>query len=108
MQGNVISYVGFYSKLRGIVAPCFGPWKCTGGSNSVHILTQFFLLLLLALQGLSENACSAPLYQMEVGCFRYPLSKYLRTRLGKVERNVLRVLAAAEGEMQGRSSHSCD
>lgn len=51
-----------------------------------------------------EDAFSASLYQMELDRLRYSLSKYLRTRLRKVERDALHVLATADGEMQGRLS----
>eukprot|EP00903_Cladosiphon_okamuranus_P014563 g13507.t1 len=51
-----------------------------------------------------EGAFSASLYQMELDRLRYSLSKYLRTRLRKVEKDALYVLATADGEMQGRLS----
>ncbi|CAN0556104.1 unnamed protein product, partial [Ectocarpus sp. 8 AP-2014] len=51
-----------------------------------------------------EEAFSASLYQMELDRLRYSLSKYLRTRLRKVERDALHVLATVDGEMQGRLS----
>ncbi|CAM9530670.1 unnamed protein product [Ectocarpus fasciculatus] len=51
-----------------------------------------------------EEAFSASLYQMELDRLRYSLSKYLRTRLRKVERDALHVLASADGEMEGRLS----
>lgn len=54
-----------------------------------------------------EDAFSASLYQMELDRLRYSLSKYLRTRLRKVERDALHVLATADGEMQGRLSDRC-
>ncbi|CAM9358180.1 unnamed protein product [Ectocarpus fasciculatus] len=41
---------------------------------------------------------------MELDRLRYSLSKYLRTRLRKVERDALHVLASADGEMEGRLS----
>lgn len=41
---------------------------------------------------------------MELDRLRYSLSKYLRTRLRKVERDALYVLASADGEMDGRLS----
>lgn len=44
---------------------------------------------------------------MELDRLRYSLSKYLRTRLRKVERDALHVLATADGEMQGRLSDRC-
>ncbi len=52
-----------------------------------------------------EDAFSASLYQMELDRLRYSLSKYLRTRLRKVERDALHVLATADGEMAGRLSN---
>eukprot|EP00752_Nemacystus_decipiens_P009707 g8669.t1 len=55
-------------------------------------------------RGSPEAAFSASLYQMELDRLRYSLSKYLRTRLRKVERDALHVLATADGEMQGRLS----
>lgn len=51
-----------------------------------------------------EEAFSASLYQMELDRLRYSLSKYLRTRLRKVERDALHVLASSEEEIQGRLS----
>lgn len=51
-----------------------------------------------------EEAFSASLYQMELERLRYSLSKYLRTRLRKVERDALHVLSSAEEDMQGRLS----
>ncbi|CAM9278851.1 unnamed protein product [Ectocarpus sp. 12 AP-2014] len=51
-----------------------------------------------------EEAFSASLYQMELDRLRYSLSKYLRTRLRKVERDALHVLSTVDGEMQGRLS----
>lgn len=44
---------------------------------------------------------------MELDRLRYSLSKYLRTRLRKVERDALHVLAVADGEMDGRLSDRC-
>ncbi|CAN0105607.1 unnamed protein product, partial [Ascophyllum nodosum] len=54
-------------------------------------------------RGSPEEAFSASLYQMELDRLRYSLSKYLRTRLRKVERDALHVLASGE-EMEGRLS----
>lgn len=54
-----------------------------------------------------EEAFSASLYQMELDRLRYSLSKYLRTRLRKVERDALHVLACSEEEMQERLSDRC-
>eukprot|EP00752_Nemacystus_decipiens_P009708 g8669.t2 len=59
-------------------------------------------------RGSPEAAFSASLYQMELDRLRYSLSKYLRTRLRKVERDALHVLATADGEMQGRLSDRID
>lgn len=54
-----------------------------------------------------EEAFSASLYQMELDRLRYSLSKYLRTRLRKVEKDALHVLASGD-EMDGRLSERQD
>lgn len=58
-------------------------------------------------RGSPEEAFSASLYQMELDRLRYSLSKYLRTRLRKVERDALYVLASGPTEMEGRLSDRC-
>ena len=55
-------------------------------------------------RGTPEEAFSASLYQMELDRLRYSLSKYLRTRLRKVERDAMHVLSVGEEEMEGRLS----
>ena len=66
--------------------------------------TAVFLVLKRQNRASPEEAFSASLYQMELDRLRYSLSKYLRTRLRKVERDALHVLASADGEMEGRLS----
>ncbi|CAM9130658.1 unnamed protein product [Discosporangium mesarthrocarpum] len=54
-----------------------------------------------------DAAFSASLYQMEIDRLRYSLSKYLRTRLRKVERDALYLIDEEAGaEARGRLSDS--
>lgn len=91
--------MGTFSSVAAAVTP-----KGNGGSQLEYFVHSRSSGFETSNRASPEEAFSASLYQMELDRLRYSLSKYLRTRLRKVERDALHVLATADGEMQGRLS----